>query len=57
MHLSHALILTLLLYVVMRFVLQQSHTMALNRSLLVGVLAFIYMIFFGHKLPFRMGKM
>ncbi len=50
-HLFHAIIITILLYVVMKFALKQSQTMALNRSMVVGAAALIYMILFGHGLP------
>lgn len=50
-HLFHALIITLILYVIMKFILKQSCTMSLNRSLLIGALALIYMILFGHRMP------
>lgn len=56
MHLSHAFVLTVILYVVMRYLLRQSSSMALTRSLLIGALAFVYMILFGHGLPTRMNK-
>lgn len=35
----------------MKFFLRQSQTMALNRSILIGAVALIYMILFGHGLP------
>ena len=50
-HLLHAFLLSLILFVLMRFVLKQSQTMALNRSILLGAVALIYMILFGHGLP------
>jgi putative effector of murein hydrolase len=50
-HVFHAFILTLLLYVIMKFLLRQSQTMSLNRSILIGAVALIYMILFGHGLP------
>jgi len=50
-HLLHAIILTLVLYLLMKFVLQQSQTKALNRSLIFGSISLIYMIFFGHGMP------
>ena len=52
-HVLHAFIITLLLYVFMKFALRQSQTMALNRSILIGALALAYMILFGHGLPTR----
>lgn len=55
-HLFHAFIITILLYVLMKFGLKQSQNMALNRSLLVGAIALIYMISFGHGMPTHVNK-
>ena len=55
-HLFHAFIITLILYVLMKFLLKQSQTMALNRSILIGALALAYMILFGHGLPTSINK-
>jgi hypothetical protein len=40
----------------MKFLLKQSQTMALNRSILIGALALAYMILFGHGLPTQINK-
>jgi putative effector of murein hydrolase len=55
-HLFHAFIITIILYIIMKFVLKQSQVMALNRSILVGAIALIYMILFGHRLPTHINK-
>jgi putative effector of murein hydrolase len=55
-HLFHAFIITILLYVLMKFVLKQSQNMALNRSILIGAAALIYMILFGHGMPTHVNK-
>lgn len=55
-HLYHAVIIALILYVLMRFVLRQSQTMAMNRSILVGAVALVYMILFGHGLPTHINR-
>ena len=55
-HLFHALIITIILYVIIKFVLKQSQRMALNRSFLAGAIALIYMILFGHGLPTHINK-
>jgi hypothetical protein len=55
-HLFHAFIITILLYVFMVFGLKQSQNMALNRSILIGAIALVYMILFGHGLPTRINK-
>jgi putative effector of murein hydrolase len=55
-HLFHASIITIILYVIMKFFVKQSCTMSLNRSLLIGALALIYMILFGHGMPMHLKK-
>ena len=55
-HVLHAFIITLVLYVLMKFALRQSQTMALNRSILIGALALAYMILFGHGLPTHINR-
>ena len=55
-HLFHAFILTIVLYLLMRFALRQSQNMSLNRSLLIGAVALAYMILFGHGLPTHINR-
>jgi hypothetical protein len=55
-HLFHAAIIAIILYVIMKFILKQSDTMSLNRSILIGALALIYMILFGHGMPTHLNK-
>jgi putative effector of murein hydrolase len=55
-HLLHSVIITVILYIIMKFFLKQSETMSLNRSILIGALALIYMILFGHGLPTHINK-
>ena len=55
-HLFHAFIITILLFIIMRFALRQSQTKSLNRSVLVGAIALIYMILFGHGLPTHINR-
>lgn len=55
-HLFHAFVITVILYLVMRFGLRQSQTMSLNRSLVAGAIALVYMIFFGHGLPTHINR-
>ena len=55
-HVFHAFIITIILYVVMKFLLRQSQTMSLNRSILIGAVALIYMILFGHGLPTHINR-
>ena len=55
-HVFHAVIITIILYVIMKFLLRQSQTMSLTRSILIGAVALIYMILFGHGLPSHINK-
>ncbi len=55
-HVLHAFIITLVLYVSMKFVLRQSQNMSLNRSILIGAISLIYMILFGHGLPTHINR-
>ena len=55
-HLFHAFIITIILYFIMKFILKQTDTMSLNRSILIGALALIYMILFGHGMPTHLKK-
>ena len=55
-HLFHSVIITLILYIIMKFFLKQSETMSLNRSILIGAIVLIYMILFGHGLPTHLNK-
>ena len=55
-HLFHAFIITVVLYLIMMYGLRQSSNKALNRSLLIGAIALIYMILFGHGLPTRVNN-
>ena len=40
----------------MRFALRQSQNMAMNRSILIGAVALVYMILFGHGLPTHINR-
>jgi putative effector of murein hydrolase len=55
-HLLHAFIIAIVLYILMKFLLKQSQNMALNRSILIGAVALIYMILFGHGLPTHINR-
>ena len=55
-HLFHSIIIAVILYIIMKFFLKQSESMSLNRSILIGALALIYMILFGHGLPTHINK-
>ncbi len=55
-HLFHAFVIAVILYALMRFVLKQSQTMSLNRSILIGAVSLVYMILFGHGLPTHINR-
>ncbi len=55
-HLFHAFIIAVILYLIMRFALRQSQNMAMNRSILIGAVALVYMILFGHGLPTHINR-
>jgi TRAP-type C4-dicarboxylate transport system permease small subunit len=51
--LFHALLIMLISYVLMRYVLGQSSSVAEDRSVLLGGVVLVYMVLFGHGLPGR----
>jgi hypothetical protein len=56
MMLLHAVIIGIVLYLLMFFVLKQKQVVAETRSILVGALALVYMILFGHGLPTKLNR-
>jgi len=52
----HSVIIAILLYLFMVFFLKQKTSTAENRSILIGAIALVYMILFGHGLPTRLNK-
>ena len=52
----HSVIITVILYVIMKFILKQSEMVAQDRSILIGALTLVYMILFGHSLPTRINS-
>ncbi len=55
-HFIHAVIIALIAFAIMRFIFRQSFNMSANRSLIIGSVALVYMIFFGHSLPFHLRR-
>ncbi len=53
----HAIIIAVILYLIMFYVLRQNSSVAENRSILIGAVALIYMILFGHGLPTKINKL
>ena len=52
----HSAIITVILYVIMKFLLKQTDMVAQDRSILIGALILVYMILFGHSLPTHINK-
>ncbi len=52
----HSVIIAIVLYVIMLFVFKQSAAVAENRSILLGAIALIYMVLFGHGAPTSINK-
>ena len=52
----HSAIISVILYVIMKFLLKQSEMVAQDRSILIGALTLVYMIMFGHSLPTHINK-
>ncbi len=53
----HSVMIGIVLYVLMVFGLGQQRGVAENRSILIASCVLIYMILFGHGLPFRLNRM
>ena len=47
----HSVIIGILIYLLLVFILKQESHVAENRSILIGAIALIYMILFGHGFP------
>ena len=56
MHFIHSVVITIILYLIMKYILKQSNPVAIDRSILIGALILIYMILFGHHLPTHINK-
>jgi len=56
MHFIHSVIITIILYLIMKYVLKQPNMVAQDRSILLGALFLVYMILFGHNLPNHINK-
>ena len=50
-HVLHAVILTVILYFIMVYGLKQAIDVAYDRSVLIGSIALIYMMLYGHQFP------
>ena len=53
-HLLHSAIIGVVLYLILLYVVKQSSSKAENMSVLVGGLALVYMVLFGHGPPTKL---
>jgi len=56
MMLAHAAIIGAVIYMVMRFVLNQSALVAEDRSIVIAAFVLIYMVMFGHGMPNQLNR-
>ena len=56
MHLLHSAVIGVILYLILLYVVKQSPSKAENMSVLVGGLALVYMVLFGHGLPTKINS-
>ena len=56
MMLVHAAIIGVVIYMVMRFVLNQSALVAEDRSIVIAAFVLIYMVMFGHGMPNQLNR-
>ena len=54
--LVHAAIIGVVIYMVMRFVLNQSALVAEDRSIVIAAFVLIYMVMFGHGMPNQLNR-
>lgn len=52
----HSAILGLVLYVVMKYGMSQKKEVAVDRSILISSVVLVYMILFGHHMPYKLNK-
>tara|TARA_B110000858_G_C17343988_1_gene267947 strand:+ start:205 stop:402 length:198 start_codon:yes stop_codon:yes gene_type:complete len=56
MHLLHSAVIGVILYLILLYVVKQSPSKAENMSVLVGGVALVYMVLFGHGLPTKINS-
>ena len=52
----HSAIISVILYLLMVIILRQKTNVALDRSILIGAITLVYMILFGHGLPYKINS-
>jgi hypothetical protein len=54
--LAHAAMIGAIIYMMMRFVLNQSALVAEDRSIVIAAIVLIYMVMFGHGMPNQLNR-
>jgi NADH:ubiquinone oxidoreductase subunit 6 (subunit J) len=52
----HSAVIALILFFIMFMLLKQPRQIAEDRSVLIGAIALVYMVLFGHGLPNRINR-
>lgn len=56
MMILHTIVFGVISYLIMYFILGQSYTVAMNRTIILSCLVLMYMILFGHGLPTKLNS-
>ena len=56
MMMLHSIVIGIIVFIILFYMLNQHIKVAQDRSILIGAIALIYMILFGHKLPKSINK-
>jgi TRAP-type C4-dicarboxylate transport system permease small subunit len=54
--LAHSAMIGVVLYVVMRYIFNQSALVAEDRSIVIAAIVLIYMVMFGHGMPKQLNR-
>jgi|UniRef100_A0A6C0JQQ2 hypothetical protein len=54
--LLHSILIGFVLYILMVYVLKQNVNVAEDRSIFLAALVLLYMLLFGHKLPYNVNR-
>ena len=53
---AHSAMIGIVIYMMMRYVFNQSALVAEDRSIVIGAFVLIYMVMFGHGMPGQMNR-
>jgi TRAP-type C4-dicarboxylate transport system permease small subunit len=56
MMLLHAVMIGVVIYMMMRYILNQSELVAEDRSIVIAAFVLIYMVMFGHGMPNQLNR-